>query len=189
MKKGRSIGRTVASILAIVGLVILMVLFFGPPTMAQVRDQIASARLSPKAEMQALVVAIRGYQTEYSRLPALESPPPTKDNSQGYNTTSAEGRQILEILMGKDLKKNPRLIPFYEPPAEKDSGAGYNATTGLKDIWGSKGYIIILDYDGDDSLTDPAHRGAKITASVLVYSAGPDGDYTTWHDNITSWER
>lgn len=184
-----SIGRFFALVPSIVSVVILTVLFLGPLAMTQVRDQIASTRLSAKAEMQALVVAINGYQTEYNRLPAMDSPPPLVDNTQGYNTTATEGKQILEIIMGKSTSRNPRQIAFYEPPADKDSGTRYSPTSGLKDVWGSKGYIIILDYDGDGSLADPAHRGTKITGHVLVYSAGPDGDYTTWLDNVTSWER
>ncbi|QIF03175.1 hypothetical protein [Roseimicrobium sp. ORNL1] len=189
-KKGRSIDRLVTLALSMVSFVILMLLFLGPLAMAQVRQELNSTRpLSAKADMLGLEQAIKGYRVEYNRLPALESPPPLVDNAQGYNTTSAEGRQIIEILVAKDTKKNPRQITFYEPPVEKDSGAGYNATKGLKDIWGSKGYIILLDYDGDGLIADPAHRGSKISGAVLVYSAGPDGDYTTWHDNITSWER
>jgi hypothetical protein len=138
--------------------------------------------------MQGIVLGVKAYQTEYSWLPALESPPPTKDNTGGYDTSSEQGRGLIEILSGTDDSKNPRQIPFYDPPAAKKGGGGYTATGGLLDIWGSKGYIVILDYDGDGKIADPEHPGATINATVIVYSAGPDGDYSTWKDNVKSWE-
>jgi hypothetical protein len=144
--------------------------------------------LHAKAQMQGLVLAVKAYQTEYSRLPALESPPPTEDNTQGYDTASESGRGIIKVLTGEDESKNPRKIPFYEPPAERKSGAGYSPEKGLADIWGTKGYIMILDYDGNGEISDLEHPGVIISASVIIYSAGSDGDYNTWDDNIKSWE-
>jgi hypothetical protein len=138
--------------------------------------------------MQSLVLAVTAYQTEYSRLPALESPPPTEDNTQGYDTASESGRGTLKVLTGEDESKNPRKIPFYDPPAGKKSGAGYTPENGLVDIWGTKGYIMILDYDGNGEISDPRHHGVMIASGVIIYSAGPDKDYDTWKDNLVSWE-
>lgn len=141
-----------------------------------------------KAEMQGLVLAVKAYQTEYRQLPALESPPPTEDNTQGYDTSSESGRGIIKILAGLEELTNPRKIPFYEPPQGRKSGAGYTPENGLVDIWGTKGYIIILDYDGNGEISSPGHSGATISSSVIIYSAGPDKDYNTWKDNLMSWE-
>ncbi|QIF03174.1 hypothetical protein [Roseimicrobium sp. ORNL1] len=141
-----------------------------------------------RAQMQGLVLAVKAYQTEYSRLPALDSPPPTEDNTQGYDTTSEKGRGIIKILTGEDESKNPRNVPFFEPPARKKSGAGYTPENGLVDTWGTKGYVMILDYNSDGEISIPGHPGGRISSTVIIYSAGPDGDYNTWDDNITSWQ-
>ncbi|RBP45832.1 hypothetical protein DES53_102214 [Roseimicrobium gellanilyticum] len=89
--------------------------------------------------------------------------------------------------MGTDTSKNPRGTGFYEPPPAKKKGGGYSPEPGLVDVWGTKGYVVILDYDGDKEIADPEHPNAKITASALIYSAGPDGDFSTWKDNVKSW--
>lgn len=144
---------------------------------------------SPRSELKGLELGVKAYQAEYSRLPSLDSPPPPEDNNPGYDTASKEGHGIIKILLGEDTPKNPRQIPFYEPSGRNGRGGGYSEVKGLVDTWGTKGYIIIFDYDGNGEISDPEHPGSRISSSVIIYSAGADGDYSTWHDNITSWER
>ncbi|QIF03178.1 hypothetical protein [Roseimicrobium sp. ORNL1] len=131
---------------------------------------------------------MKAYQSEYNRLPTLKDPPPTKDNTGGYDTTSEQGRGLIDILLATDVSQNPRQIPFYEPPAGKKGRGGYTTTGGLVDIWDSEGYIILLDYNGDGQITNPEHPGTNIEASVIVYSAGPDHDFSTWNDNLKTWD-
>lgn len=170
----------------VLGVVCFVLVFIIPPGSA--RLGIGGRSLKAKAQMQGLVLGVKAYQTEYGRLPALESPPSTKDNTGGYDTASAQGRGLIEILTGTDDSKNPRKIPFYEPPAAKQGAGGYTTTGGLVDIWDFKGYIILLDYDGDGKIADPEHPGATIPTFALVYSAGPDHEYSTWKDNVRSWD-
>lgn len=191
-KKGMSTGCIIGLIIGIVGLVALVVIAV-IAVLASLAVPIAQKTLERAREIQAqatmksLEISIKGFLTEYNRLPSSQSPPPTADNSLGYDTTHAEGRALIEILTGTDTKNNPRAIAFYEPPPTHTKGGGYTAAGGLVDIWGAKGYIIILDYDGDGKVPDPEHPGATISEPAIIYSAGPDGDYSTWKDNVTSW--
>lgn len=180
--EGMPTGGIVALVLGVVGFVFL---FLVPPKGSPPPG--TAHRLQTKAQMQGLVLAVKAYQAEYNRLPSLKDPSPTKDNAEGYDTTNQQGRGLIDILTATDVSKNPRQIPFYEPPPAKKIGAGYTTTGGLVDIWGTKGYIILLDYNGDGQITDPEDPELNIKAPVAVYSAGPDGDYSTWKDNEKSW--
>jgi hypothetical protein len=186
---GMPAGCIVALALGIIGFVLFVVALSPYPMAGGWFNRASTARkLQTKAQMQGLVLAVKGFYTEYSRLPAVESPPPTHDNSAGYDTTSAEGKKLIEILVGTDTGENPHLIPFFEPPPAKKRGGGYTTTGGLVDVWDSKGYIILLDYDGDGQITNPEDPGTNVEASVAIYSAGPDGNYNTWKDNVKSWD-
>ena len=46
-----------------------------------------------------------------------------------------------------------------------------------------------LDTNGDELIPDPDPNSARRQSknAILVYSAGPDGDYSTWDDNIKTW--
>jgi len=54
------------------------------------------------------------------------------------------------------------------------------------DQWGNL-YRIRTDLDGDGRVPDPSGSG-EIEETLLVWSAGPDGDFDTWEDNIKTWE-
>jgi hypothetical protein len=57
-------------------------------------------------------------------------------------------------------------------------------TSGNEEAAAEKG---IIDGNGDHQLTDPMRPDKLLRQSILVYSAGPDGDYATWNDNVTTW--
>lgn len=140
-----------------------------------------------RAEIQGLILAVKGYQTEYSKLPELG----TTDESKYVESAGP----LIEALTGQHQHLNPKKIPFYEPPArhplQGTSGKGTIPTpttsTDIRDPKGNR-YRVHFDWDGDGIISNPKEPGTKISNSVIVYSAGPDGDYTTWHDNVTSWE-
>src|SRR5688572_17496071 len=56
--------------------------------------------LQPKAAMKGLEIAIKGYKTEYGNLPFVGTNP-TQDN-QPFDTTDANGKALLDILLAKD---------------------------------------------------------------------------------------
>jgi hypothetical protein len=142
--------------------------------------------LQAKAVTKGLEIAIKGYQTEYLKLPFAGPAAPSIDTS--YSSADPGGNALIDVLLGTDLKNNPRQIHFWEPPNSKSGGAGYTLGVGLIDPWRMTGYRIILDYDKDSHITDPEGIRGSIKEDVLIYSAGPDGDFATWKDNVCSWK-
>lgn len=125
---------------------------------------------------------------EYDRYPRL-----APDDGREENPIPTRG-DLLTILAGKHPAHNPRSVPFFDPPLAQDRKSGLlnddNGQPYLVDSFGNP-FVVVWDADGDGALLNPAHgfrdQPAHIAASVLVYSAGPDGDYTTWTDNKATW--
>ena len=51
-------------------------------------------------------------------------------------------------------------------------------------------YWIVVDADRDGRLRNPAVADGEqwLEGRVLIFSAGPDGDPTTWKDNVRNWK-
>lgn len=138
-----------------------------------------------------VVNALSAYHTEYREYPILD---PTID------VTIDSERGLMDILFGSDTQKepggrNPRGIAFYTDRAARPMGEGRfrrgvtleeNGDGELWDPWG-KHYRVRLDTNGDGKIENPAAPGTHLPESILVWSAGPDGDFATWKDNVKSW--
>jgi prepilin-type N-terminal cleavage/methylation domain-containing protein len=185
-------GFTLVELLVVIGIIAILATIAVPVGQGVLKR---ARNLQASAQMKSLEMAVKGYQTEYNRLPSLESPPPAEDNTEGYDTGAEDGRGIIEILTAADSTKNPRGVSFYEPPVAKN-GAGYTSAGGLKDIWGANGYMIIFDYNGDKKITNPYGDtdDLDISASTLIYCAGANKAFDTGGggggkiDDIKSWE-
>jgi prepilin-type N-terminal cleavage/methylation domain-containing protein len=130
--------------------------------------------LQAKAVMKGLEIAIKGYKTEYLRLPSAEANAVTEDN-QAYDSSDEQGKNLINVLLATNVERNPRQIRFWEPPPSKADGVGYSPDTGLRDPWGKNGYLIVLDYNSDGKISNPyAGNGEAedITSDVLLYCAG-----------------
>jgi hypothetical protein len=185
-KKGLSKG-CIAAIVASV-LMLAAILALGLLGVFGGRILIKNARmLQAKAVMKGLEIAIKGYKTEYLHLPFATPSEPPSDN-RPYDTNAGEGRALLDILLDTPPSdRNPRQIHFWEPPNSKPGGAGFSAASGLVDPWGRQPYRIVLDYSKDGFIDNP-EGGSPIESDVILYSAGPDGDFATWKDNVCSWK-
>lgn len=188
-KKGMSTGCIVTLVIGLVlvlgaivmgGLAVLGI-FGGRSVMAKARD------LQAKATMKGLEIAITSYVIEYNHLPISSNPAPPNDG-EARDTSDESGKVILAVLLADDDTQNPRKIRFWDPPPAKSAGAGYSNSTGLIDPWGKGGYRILLDDNGDGTIPDPENLLGNLSGSVLIYSAGADGDFSTWHDNVCSWK-
>ncbi len=155
---------------------------------AQADDAAAVLRkakeIMARAQMQSLKVAIWSYRTEYNRLPKL--------GTEDEKTPVESKGLLLDILTGGAPEINPRRIQFYEPVKSKDGKTGGAVTdasggTEVRDPWG-RPYRLHLDWDGDGAVPDPERPSATVPEVVMVYSAGPDGDYSTWADNVATWK-
>jgi hypothetical protein len=61
----------------------------------------------------------------------------------------------------------------------------------LRDAWGNF-FKMQLDLNGDGKIPNPApgqkSDAVAMPAGFIIYSAGPDGDFATWKDNVCSWK-
>lgn len=135
--------------------------------------------------------AIAAYVAEYREYPLLD---PVND------LTIDSGHALMDVLFGSDAQKapggrNPRGIAFYTDRAAKPMGEGRfrkgvtldDTTAGeLWDPWGNH-YRVRLDTNGDGKIENPAAPGTQLPESIVVWSAGPDGDFETWADNDKTW--
>ena len=137
--------------------------------------------------------AITAYLIEYHEYPL---PDPAND------LTIDSGNGLMDILLGSDPQKgpggrNPRGIVFYSDRAARPIDGGRfrkgltllpDGTGELWDPWGNH-YRVRMDTDGDGRVSnpDPAMPARILTESILVWSAGPDGDFETWKDNAQTW--
>lgn len=143
-----------------------------------------------------LVNAVEEFQKEYDRMPTPVSATEGRDCES--DTSAAEG--LLLILTGKDKSQNPRgndLLGDLKEATTVGKGRRVDGlvrngeTIELLDPWGSV-FKVTLDLDADGIIQNPnqdeQNEGTKeLHKSVIVYSAGRDGDFSTWKDNVTSW--
>jgi hypothetical protein len=133
----------------------------------------------PKAHINAILMAIKNYESTYGFLPFGE-----KKNKEDIIIID-EYDTLMELLTcrkgsgkNKDIVSNARKIAFlYAPDSFKEKG--------YLDPWGHR-FIILLDVDYDGVI----HLDNEdIKNSVLVYSCGKDGkDDKGKNDDICSWK-
>ena len=135
---------------------------------------------SSRTLAQQVIVGALGYQAEYSRWPA----DPGSDGAL-VRTTGA----LVAVLTGTDSQANPRAVSFmgaFRPASSASAGLAPDGS--LVDAWGEPFYLA-FDVDGDGSVPnpDPASPLTSLGHPIIVFSAGPDKDPTTWADNVDSW--
>ena len=166
-----------------------------------------------RAAVQGLVIAVKGYQTEYNRLPNPATagggggPPPETPIDTDSST------EMIAILLGKNTTYNPREIPFYDPPVAKGDANGLIASGGesgaggsyeVVDPWSTANkrqyYHMALDYDGNHSISNPVKAESskfndgfisaepeELAADVIVYSDNDPRIPSGTRKPITSW--
>ena len=108
---------------------------------------------------------------------------PFADQAQGGDLTIDSGKKLMDVLTNVHNERNPKGRQYYadqsNPPMIKNGV--------LLDSWG-KAFRVTLDTSMDNKIKLPAEYGDQVVeVAVLVDSAGPDGDFKTVEDNITSW--
>lgn len=113
-----------------------------------------------KADLQNLIIAIKGYQTEYNRLPNGDGSSQNTDKEIRLE----DGNTLLPVLMkpkagGTVSDYNPRQIGFFEGKPAKSGSGGVTEGGGFVDPFSKPGkphpYNVALDYDGDGSIKTP----------------------------------
>lgn len=136
-----------------------------------------------REEMLSIASALKGFQTEYNKLPQL--------GIEGEDQYVESKGLLIETLTAKNDTLNPRRIAFYEyvPRFAPASTGGSTVASSDPEVRDPRGnfYRLHFDWNNDGKIGNPKMPGAHIRASVIVYAAGPDGNYDTWDDNFTSW--
>lgn len=124
--------------------------------------QTAARKGKARAEMQAIITALKSYQNEYGRLPDASKVGGAAD---GYFSATASPRLFL-MLSGSandTSGENPRQIAFLELPASSTNGS-------FPDPW-KRNYLLKIDTDGDNIVE---YYGNK-NGVALIISLGKNG--------------
>jgi len=138
--------------------------------------------------------AISAYYTEHRKFPIVEI---SASSDQAFDSSS----QLMDELMpnpegGAHLSSScPRDINFFTAKVARPIGKGRfssglstdsNGDRKLWDPWGNL-FRVIVDANGDKQTENPSASSGILPESILVWSAGPDGDFDTWQDNVKTW--
>ncbi len=182
-------GFTLVELLVVIVILgILLAMMVPAAGMILKRVKVAQAR----SDAQVVVATMSKYRLEYNRWPDVD------EVAEGYPGTSKAWVDIMnpEITTGTAAKRDPnnfRQLRFLEmgKGMKIESGThegGFGDPFPHKD--GRMPFLYALDDDGDGHVKhpDPDKGGELIRADVVAWSAGPDGNFSTWSDNVGSWE-
>ena len=140
----------------------------------------------------ALTAALKACYAEYGHWPDFAG--------DGLFLDEPRQGQLLRVLCAKDEINNPRKIIFFESKDATESSGKYRGgirrETGVfYDPWGQP-YRLALDADYDGTIANPYPDDGPITASVIVWSLGKDGQQgapanprtAKGSDDICSWQ-
>jgi prepilin-type N-terminal cleavage/methylation domain-containing protein len=158
----------------------------------------AGKKAKAKAELLAVVSALKAYKQEYGQWPTASG-----DRSQdewfgpGNYDTLENGKTLMKILSGSNIivdgvGQNPKNVAFFEG-AEVSSGGQDTSGGELLDPWGTQ-YGFMVDTDESGNLEYPQGRNIpNIQMTVIGVSFGKnksqeeiDMKDKTW-DDILSW--
>ena len=183
-------GFTLVELLVVIVILgILLAMMVPAAGMILKRVKIAQAR----SDAQVVAATMSKYRMEYNRWPEGEE----VEGSEGYPATTKKWVDIMNPDIttgaGKRDPNNFRQLRFLEmgKAMRIESGkheGGFGDPFPHKD--GRVPFLYALDDDGDGHVKhpDPDKGSELIRADVIAWSAGPDGDYRSWEDNVTSWE-
>lgn len=158
-------------VIAILGILMAMMV----PAAGLIMNQMKKAQARSDAGI--VVSVMMKYWMEYGRWPDLSEDATTKRWVDLMAPPPGAAR----------TKDNFHLITFFE------AGGGALAKEGsyagaFVDPWG-KPFRYALDRSGGGDVANPnSDKGGRLTGRAHCWSAGPDGDFDTWKDNVASWE-
>lgn len=177
---------------AVISAIILVLLIFLVPVADH--GSFDAKRTSAENTAFNLKNAISTYYTEYRRYPV---------NVRVADAVVDSDHKLMDVLLGADKSAehaglNPRRIAFFTGKAGKSmsssifhKGITLDSDGGgeLWDPWGNH-YRIQMDADHNNKVDNPETPemdNPGLPESILVWSAGPDGDFNTWEDNPKTW--
>ena len=183
------IRKTTKVILRIAVPALLILLLFPSPSGAPRNND----RTHAESTAYNLKNAIAAFYTEYRQYPGVTAP-------EGPDIDLGSGHRLMDILFGSDKEAgqggvNPRGISFYVDKAARPlangksrKGVVLDSDGGgtLWDPWGNF-YRVRVDASFDNRVDNPESPGSPLPESIIVWSAGKDGDFNTWKDNVRTW--
>ena len=178
-KGRRPYGKTGFSLIELLVVISIIGLLTGLVSVAVPRALRMAKVAKTRAEMTAILSAIKAYQSEYSRLPN-----PTADTTGGDVWLSGDdSKKLMMLLCGQDVNgQNPKKVRFLEGPDENGN---------FQDPW-KKGsdlgqYKVKLDLDGSGTV----EYYGDINLTAIVISFGDTGNQespSTSKTNLFSWK-
>ncbi len=198
----RQNGFTLIELLVVITIIAILAGLSVPAANAILRK---AREAQARAAVHGLAIAVKGYQTEYNRLPDPNATASTVDAT----ILTDSSNDMIAVLLAKNTTYNPREVPFYDPPIAKNDANGLITASGyaVVDPWSKPSalqyYHITLDYGGDRSIENPVKTTAPasgvafnatylaaeqtdLAAEVVVYSDNDPRSSAT-RKPITSW--
>ncbi|MDB6134725.1 MAG: hypothetical protein JWM59_2968 [Verrucomicrobiales bacterium] len=150
--------------------------------------------------------AVTQFYGDYNRLPWS----PTRTAGEDTDTDTSAAAGMIRILTGKDTMRNSRNTNYLEGMKAAKARTGIRQAeakgsnkwvSGLVvddsapeavDGWGGY-YRIRMDSNRDGEVANPnpdeaAAGRLRLSTWAIVWSAGKDGKWETWGDNVKSWD-
>jgi prepilin-type N-terminal cleavage/methylation domain-containing protein len=119
-----------------------------------------------QTEVNAIKTAVQGFLNDYAKLPI------TSGHNSPDQTYEGNGSQnVVQILTANNTTINSRRIVYLESTTASTTGE-------FKDPWGVQ-YGLKLDTNYDGKIDN-------YSTVVIVYSGGPDKNFATTNDNIST---
>ena len=164
-------------VIAILG--ILMAMMIPAAGLILRRAKVAQA----KGDAGVAMTVMLKYRMEYNRWPDL---PPDGQNRMTTDGTWVGVMSPDPLQPGeKPSEYNFKGIRFFEPSGGAIAPPDHGYPGAFVDAWG-----MPFQYQFGDQYGNAKHPSGEgtISAQLIVWSPGPDGNYETWEDNVTSWE-